>query len=239
MCQQGANRNPWAGYRMSLSATPYVFQTEGSDIGDKRLSTAFGVVERPDRHYGDDLVDIGICSFSKAVGCTGSNFKFQCDISNVRSQCSVQDYCTEHWNHGSNRCYENQRWCVLWKPTWSSYISGLLKVIFYIAPFLRYLWLIIRCIGNSYIQWVFRTLVPWVTLATVLWKRLPILSESASADKSQSNERLTSSLHIFLCQPCLLFPDSLRSRPRLSSGPNRHDISTHVRCSTVSDVGRI
>ena len=57
----GANR---AGYRMSssLSSRP---QTEGSQIGDHRLSTACGVVERPDHHCGDDLVVANVRSFNK------------------------------------------------------------------------------------------------------------------------------------------------------------------------------
>ena len=39
-------------------ANPHVPQTEGLQIGDHRLSTSYGVVERPDHHCGDDLVRI-------------------------------------------------------------------------------------------------------------------------------------------------------------------------------------
>ena len=68
MCQRGANRSPWTGYRMSLSRPPRTpnGQTNGSQIGDHRLSTSCRVVERPDHHCGDDLVyqkglrDVGI-----------------------------------------------------------------------------------------------------------------------------------------------------------------------------------
>ena len=36
---------------------PHVPQTEGSHIGDHRLSTSYGgPTERPDRHCGDDIV---------------------------------------------------------------------------------------------------------------------------------------------------------------------------------------
>ena len=56
MCQCGANRNPWAGYLMGPSTTPTYPQTEGLQIGDYRLSTSRGVVERPDHRRGDDHV---------------------------------------------------------------------------------------------------------------------------------------------------------------------------------------
>ena len=38
-------------------------QTKGSQIDDNRLSTSFGIVERPDHHCGDDL-----CFWAKANG---------------------------------------------------------------------------------------------------------------------------------------------------------------------------
>ena len=37
---------------------PHVPQTEGSQIGNHRLSTSWGVVERLDHHCGDDLVTV-------------------------------------------------------------------------------------------------------------------------------------------------------------------------------------
>ena len=55
MCQSGANRNTWAVYRMSSSRSPLT-QTEWSQIGDNRLTTSCGFVERPDHHCGDNLV---------------------------------------------------------------------------------------------------------------------------------------------------------------------------------------
>ena len=69
MCQWGANRNPWAGYRMDSSLILHVRRNPPhrgggqkvpiwncSHIGDHRLSTSCGFVERPDHHCGDDLV---------------------------------------------------------------------------------------------------------------------------------------------------------------------------------------
>ena len=47
MCQWEANRNSRSGYRIP--------QTERSQIGDHRLNTSCGVVERPDHHCGDNL----------------------------------------------------------------------------------------------------------------------------------------------------------------------------------------
>ena len=38
------------------SSRSHVPQAEGSHIGDNRLSTSCGVVQRPDHHSGDDLV---------------------------------------------------------------------------------------------------------------------------------------------------------------------------------------
>ena len=37
---------------------PHVHQTVGLQIGDHRFSASCGVVERPDHHCGDDLVDL-------------------------------------------------------------------------------------------------------------------------------------------------------------------------------------
>ena len=42
---------------MGPSPTPHVPQTVGSQIGNHRSSTSCGVVERPDHHYGEDLVN--------------------------------------------------------------------------------------------------------------------------------------------------------------------------------------
>ena len=46
----------WTHGRTIDYPTPHVPQTEGSQIGDRRLSTSCGVVEWPDHHCGDDLV---------------------------------------------------------------------------------------------------------------------------------------------------------------------------------------
>ena len=43
---------------------PHVPQTEGLQIGDHRLSTLCGVVERPDRHCGDNLGNQNAIAFS-------------------------------------------------------------------------------------------------------------------------------------------------------------------------------
>ena len=43
------------GQENELIPDPYVPQTEGSQIGDHRLSTSCEVVERPHHHCGDDL----------------------------------------------------------------------------------------------------------------------------------------------------------------------------------------
>ena len=51
------------GLPNELIPIPTYPQTEGSQIGDNRLSTSCGVVERPDHHCGDDLVG---CHFSGA-----------------------------------------------------------------------------------------------------------------------------------------------------------------------------
>ena len=56
----GANSNLWASYRMCRSPAQHVPQTEGLQIGDQRLNTLCGVVERPDHHRGDDLVKWGL-----------------------------------------------------------------------------------------------------------------------------------------------------------------------------------
>ena len=50
---QRANRNTFAGYRMSSSQSPC---TPNRYISDHRLSTSCAVVERPDHRCGDDLV---------------------------------------------------------------------------------------------------------------------------------------------------------------------------------------
>ena len=57
MCQWGANRNTGAGYRMSSSRSPRG-PNRGVEIGDHRLSTSCGVVERHHRLCGDDLVSV-------------------------------------------------------------------------------------------------------------------------------------------------------------------------------------
>ena len=51
----GGTGNTWAGYEF-VYPLPFVPQPEGSQIGDHRLRTSCGVVERPDHHYGDDCV---------------------------------------------------------------------------------------------------------------------------------------------------------------------------------------
>ena len=43
---------------MSLSPSPTYPQTEWLQIGDNRLSTSCGVVDRPDSHYGYDHVEL-------------------------------------------------------------------------------------------------------------------------------------------------------------------------------------
>ena len=69
MCQRRANRNIWAGYRMGQSPTPTSPLTpiprvrkvplrNCSQIGDHKLNTSCGVVDRPDHHCGDDLVEL-------------------------------------------------------------------------------------------------------------------------------------------------------------------------------------
>ena len=45
-----------SGLPNELLPDPHVLQTEESLIGDHKLSTSRGVVERPDHHCGDDLV---------------------------------------------------------------------------------------------------------------------------------------------------------------------------------------
>ena len=45
---------------------PHVPQTEGSQIGDHRLSSSCGIVGRPNHNCGDDLVFVGAAQ--KSVG---------------------------------------------------------------------------------------------------------------------------------------------------------------------------
>ena len=45
----------------------YVPQTEALQIGDHKLSISCGVVERPDHHCGDDLVEV--CFRKGKIGC--------------------------------------------------------------------------------------------------------------------------------------------------------------------------
>ena len=55
MCQCGANRNPWVGYRMALSPSPTYIpkpRCRKSTTTDR----ARGVIERSDHHCGDVLV---------------------------------------------------------------------------------------------------------------------------------------------------------------------------------------
>ena len=46
-------------------------EPRGSQIGDYRLSTSCGIVERPDHHCADDLV--GVCLDPASVGCRRSS----------------------------------------------------------------------------------------------------------------------------------------------------------------------
>ena len=46
------------GLPNEVTPIPKYPQTEGSSIGEQRLSTSYGVVERPDHRCGDNLVSV-------------------------------------------------------------------------------------------------------------------------------------------------------------------------------------
>ena len=55
--------------RLSNGPIPdsHVSQTEGLQIGDHRLSTSCGVVDRPDHHCGDDLVIVALLARTRTT----------------------------------------------------------------------------------------------------------------------------------------------------------------------------
>ena len=65
---------------------PHVPQTDGLQIGDHRLNTSCGVVERPAYHCGDDLVCF-CCPFSNENSFTWHFLSFI--ILLLRSSCEV------------------------------------------------------------------------------------------------------------------------------------------------------